>query len=386
VTGQDLTQALPVPAAVAAPARPSRYDLHPGAPDLAVFPRREWLAAARKALAAAPDDVLHYPDPRGLPRLREALAGYLARVRGVSADPDRIVVCGGFKHGLAVTCQALRARGATTMAVEAYGLPEHRRVITGHGLRLVPLPVDSDGAVPDGAVLGGADAVLLTPAHQFPLGMTLAPDRRRAFTAWAAEAGAVLIEDDYDGEFRYDRHPVGAMQALAPGHVVYGGTASKALAPGLRLGWLAVPERLLDDVAAAARMTGGGPDALSQLTLAEFLTCGGYDRQVRHARLAYRRRRDQLTAALRRDVPGVRVTGIAAGLHALLELPPGADEAGALASAGRHGVAVYSLAPCAAGAATHAPALVVGYARPPRHAFTTALARLCAALAGLTPR
>ena len=294
-------------------------------------------------------------------------------------------MCGGFKHGLALLCQALRARGATTIAVEAYGLPDHRRVITGHGLRLAPLPVDADGAVPDTAVLGGADAVLLTPAHQFPLGVTLAPHRRRAFTEWAAEAGAVLIEDDYDGEFRYDRHPVGAMQALAPGHVVYGGTASKALAPGLRLGWLAVPGGLADDVVAAARISSGGPDALSQLTLAEFITSGGYDRQVRHARLAYRRRRDQLTAALHRDAPGVRVTGIAAGLHALLELPPGTDEAAAIARAGRHGVAVYGLAPFAADAATRAPALVVGYARPPRHAFTTALARLCAALAGVTP-
>jgi GntR family transcriptional regulator/MocR family aminotransferase len=196
----------------------------------------------------------------------------------------------------------------------------------------------------------------------------------------------VLIEDDYDGEFRYDRHPVGAMQSLAPGHVVYGGTASKALAPGLRLGWLAVPGRLLAEVVAAAQLTGGGPDAVNQLALAEFIASGGYDRQVRHARLAYRRRRDRLVAALSQAAPHARVTGIAAGLHAVVELAPGRTEADAIASAQRHGVAVSGLAQfgagAGAGAGEHPPALVVGYATPPPHAYTTAIARLAAALAG----
>ncbi|WP_300614544.1 PLP-dependent aminotransferase family protein, partial [Trebonia sp.] len=315
------------------------YDLHAGVPDLSAFPRREWLAAARRALAAAPDHLLHYPDPRGVPRLREVLAGYLARARGVAADPERIVVCAGFTHGLALLSQVLGARGARAVAVEAYGLPEHRAVLSRGGLRLAALPVDADGAVPELGVLRGAGAALLTPAHQFPLGMTLAPARRRVFAEWAAGAGAVLIEDDYDGEFRYDRHPVGAMQALAPDHVVYGGTASKALAPGLRMGWLAVPGRLVDDVAAAARLD-GGPDVVSQLTLAEFIACGGYDRRVRHARLAYRRRRDQLVSALGRAAPAARVTGIAAGLHAVVNLPPGRRESDAIAGAARHGVAV----------------------------------------------
>jgi GntR family transcriptional regulator/MocR family aminotransferase len=362
--------------------RQPRYDLHPGVPDLAAFPRREWLAAGRRALAAAPDRVLHYPDPRGLVQLREALAGYLARARGVAADPERIVVCGGFTHGLAVLSQALRARGADAVAVESYGLPGHRAVIERAGLRLAPLPVDGDGAVPDDAMLGGAGAVLLTPAHQFPLGMTLAPPRRRLLVEWAAGTGAVLIEDDYDGEFRYDRHPVGAMQALAPEHVVYGGTASKALAPGLRLGWLAVPGRLLDEVVTAARLAGGGPDAVSQLTLSGFITSGGYDRQVRHARLAYRRRRDQLVSALGQHVPGARVTGIAAGLHALVPLRPGQTEAGTIAAAAHRDLTVTGLSLYSAREADQRPAaLVVGYARPPRHAFAGAIARLCAALA-----
>jgi GntR family transcriptional regulator/MocR family aminotransferase len=372
----------PRPPAAPGPRRGPRYDLRPGVPDLSAFPRREWLAATRRALASFPDQLLTYPDPRGLAPLREALAGYVARARGVSADPDRIVVCGGFRHGLAVLAQMLTARAGRAVAVESYCLPEHNAVLTHTGLGLVPLPTDTHGAVAANAPLSAAGAALLTPAHQFPLGMTLAPARRRMFAEWAAGTGAVLIEDDYDGEFRYDRHPVGAMQSLAPGHVVYGGTASKALAPGLRLGWLAVPGRLLEEVVAAAQLTGGGPDAVNQLALAEFITSGGYDRQVRHARLAYRRRRDRLVATLSQAAPQARVTGIAAGLHAVVELAPGREEADAIASAQRHGVAVSGLAQFGTGAGQRPPALVVGYATPPPHAYTTAIARLAAALAG----
>ena len=380
VTETPTLAAAAAPVAAAGPPASTRfrYDLRPGAGDLSAFPRREWLAAARRALARVADHVLDYPDPRGLAQLREALAGYLARARGVDVAPDRIVVCAGFTHGLGLLARALRARGASAVAVESHGLPEHRAVIAGAGLRRGVLPVESDGAVPDRTVLGGAGAALLTPAHQFPLGVTLAPARRRVLTEWAADTGAVLIEDDYDGEFRYDRHPVGAMQALAPDHVVYGGTASKALVPGLRLGWLAVPARLLDEVVTAARLAGGGPDAVSQLTLAEFIASGGYDRQVRHARLAYRRRRDELVSSLSHGARGVRVAGIAAGLHALVQVRPGQSEAEAVAAALRRDLAVAGLADYADGQPT--AGLVVGYARPPEHAFAAALTLLRAAL------
>ena len=223
----------PVPAGPATPevATP-RYDLRAGVPDLSAFPGRAWLATARKVLAAAPDHLLGYPDPRGLPQLRVALADYLARARGVAADPGHIVICAGFGHGLAMTCRALRSAGAGTLAVEAYGHQAHRDIAVAQGLRLRPVPVDRKGAVVGDA--DGADAQLLTPAHQFPLGMTLHPRRRHE----AAQYSGLVIEDDYDGEFRYDRQPVGALQALAPDRVVYAGTASKSLAPGLRLGWL----------------------------------------------------------------------------------------------------------------------------------------------------
>jgi len=350
-----------------------RYDLRAGVPDLSAFPGQAWQAAARRALAAAPGHVLGYPDPRGLPQLRAALAGYLARARGVSADPAHIVICGGFAHGLAGLSRALSAAGAATLAVEAYGHQAHRDIAARAGLNLRPLPVDGMGAVVGEAA--GADAVLLTPAHQFPLGVTLHPRRRREVTDW----GGVVIEDDYDGEFRYDRQPVGALQTLAPDRVVYAGTASKSLAPGLRLGWLVVPPRLLEPVTAELA---AGPSALDQLTLTEFITSGGYDRQIRRARLAYRRRRDRLAAALHRQ--SLHVTGIAAGLQAVVELPRTDTERAVVAGASRHGLAIDGLehyraedGPAGDGRA----GLVVGYGRPPEHGYTTALARLCAVLA-----
>ena len=353
-----------------------RYDLRAGVPDLSAFPRRAWLATARKVLAAAPDHLLGYPDPRGLPPLRAALADYLARARGVTADPAHIVICAGFAHGLAAISRALRAAGAVTLAVEAYGHHAHRAIAAGQGLRLRPLPVDGMGAVIGRA--GGADAMLLTPAHQFPLGVTLHPRRRREAADW----GGVVIEDDYDGEFRYDRQPVGALQTLAPDHVICAGTASKSLVPSLRLGWLVVPPRLLDAVAAELA---AGPSALDQLTLAEFITSGGYDRQIRRARLAYRRRRDRLAAALRRQ--DLRVTGIAAGMHAVLELSRTGLEYAALSGASEHGLAIDGLGHYRAGGAGSdddgRAGLVIGYGRPPEHAYTTTLARLCAVLSDL---
>src|SRR5882757_5257476 len=229
--------ALP-PAATAELARP-RYNLRPGSPDLSAFPRQEWLAAARRALAGAPAVALGYGDPRGRPELRLALADYLARARGVRVTADRIVVCSGFTQGLGLLCQVLRARGASVLATEEYSLASHRDVINAHGLQRISLPVDRDGATVGG--LGDADAALLTPAHQFPLGVALSAQRRSQLLDWAERTGGLVIEDDYDGEFRYDRQPVGAMQALAPERIVYTGTASKSLAPGLRLGWLVLP-------------------------------------------------------------------------------------------------------------------------------------------------
>jgi GntR family transcriptional regulator/MocR family aminotransferase len=355
-----------------------RYDLRSGSPDLSAFPRSWWLSAARKALSAAPSHALGYGDPRGRPELRTALAGYLARARGVRASPDRIVVCAGFTQGLALLCQVLPGTGVARVAVEEYGRPDPVRTLAASGLGPAMLSVDGGGAVLD--PLPAAEAMLLTPAHQFPLGPVLSPRRRADAARWAAGTGGLIIEDDYDGEFRYDRQPVGALQALAPEHVVYAGTASKTLAPGLRLGWLVLPWHLVDAVTDAKAMADGQTSSLEQLTLAEFITSGAYDRHVRRERLDYRRRRDRLIDALARHAPSVRLTGIAAGLHAVVELPRGWSEPQVVARAAARGVAVEGLGDYALRDHTRGPALVIGYASPPGHAYTSALARLTAAI------
>ncbi|MFG2458888.1 PLP-dependent aminotransferase family protein [Streptomyces sp. NPDC048523] len=359
------------------PGRPT-HNLVPGTPDLASFPRAEWLKAARRALATASYQALDYGDPRGRIELRTALAEYLSRARGVRADPEHILVCAGISHGLRLLGAVLRARGARTVAVESYGLDVHWNLLDAAGLRTVPLPFDERGTDP--GELTDQDAVLLTPAHQFPMGGTLHRDRRSAVVEWARRTGGVVVEDDYDGEFRYDRQPVGALQGLDPDHVVHAGTASKSLAPGLRLGWLVLPPGLMEEVLTAK----GGIDScgsLDQLTLAEFLVSGAYDRHVRAARLRYRRRRDALVAELARRAPKVHATGIAAGLHVVLRLPPGTEQS-ALRAAAWQGLAVHGLHRYQHPEATveRRDALVVGYGTPPDHAWSGALEALCAVL------
>jgi GntR family transcriptional regulator / MocR family aminotransferase len=368
------------PAATQEPQRRSRYSLVPGQPDLSAFPRAAWLAAARRAILAAPTEAFGYSDPRGRPELRTALAAYLARARGVRAAADQIVICSGFTQALSLLCRVLAGQGAVDLAVEAYGHQHHRDVIEAGGLSPRPVPVDGDGAVI--GQISAAGGVLLTPSHQFPLGMPLAPHRRMQAVRWARQAGALLVEDDYDGEFRYDRRAVGAMQALAPERVIYVGTASKTLAPAVRLAWIVVPPRLLPDVLSAKSRTDRHGSSLDELTLAELITSGEYDRHVRRSRLMYRRRRDRLIAALGAAMPGPRLSGVAAGLQAVLRLPPGVQEAGVVAAAAARGLALDGMRGYCAPGITHPDAIVIGYGTPPAHSFTTAVARLCAVLPG----
>ncbi|MFE6159203.1 PLP-dependent aminotransferase family protein [Streptomyces sp. NPDC056486] len=361
------------------------YDLKPGTPDLASFPRAAWLKAARRAMAAAPNDALGYGDPRGRIELRTALADYLARARGVHTDPDRIVVCAGFAQGLMLLGGVLRARGLREVAVESYGLDVHWNLLKRAGLRTRPLPFDELGTstadLGPGSGSGSAKAVLLTPAHQFPMGDPLHPDRRAAAVDWARREGGLILEDDYDGEFRYDRQPVGALQGLDPDRVVYLGTASKSLAPGLRLGWMVLPAPIAAEVIEAKGGAEWACGALDQLTLAEFITSGAYDRHVRGARLRYRRRRDQLVAALAARAPEVRATGIAAGLHAVLELPQGTERSVVQAASWqRLGVQGLSAFRHPAAQLPGRDALVVGYGTPPDHAWAGALDALCRVL------
>ncbi len=379
VVAQHGPSATSGPAAL--PARRPGYDLGPGVPDLSSFPATAWVTALRRGLAAAAPDSFGYGSVAGLPQLRTVVADYLARTRGVYAAAERVVICTGFTQALALIGAVLRRRGGRTVAVEGYSNAAHRRVLIERGLELEAVPVDDEGA--DVAVLGGQDAVLLTPAHQFPLGPALSPGRRNRLIGWAARSGALVIEDDYDGEFRYDRHPVGAVQGLAPESVAYVGTTSKSLVPGLRLGWAVLPAGWVDDVVAAKADSDGQTGVLEQLALAQLIIDGGYDRHIRRMRLTYRRRRDRLVTELARHQPRAEVRGIAAGLHLLIELPTGLDEATAVSRALEQDLVVEGLAAYHAGTAELPPALVIGYGTPPAHSYTGAVARLISVLSGV---
>ncbi|MGW6570208.1 MocR-like pyridoxine biosynthesis transcription factor PdxR [Streptomyces sp. NPDC054975] len=299
-----------------------QVDFRPGTPDLALFPRAAWAAAQRSVLSTLPHRALGYPDPRGLPELRTALAGMLARRRGVVADPERLVVCSGVAQASTLLGFVLRARGERTVGIEDPGSPEHGRLFAATGVETLWLPVDEEGLLPGPLAASGVRAVVTTPSHHFPTGIAYSAGRRAALLDWARAVDGYVLEDDYDGDFRYDRAPVGALQGLDPERVVYTGSVSKSLAPGLRLGWMLVPRELLAEVVERKRTMDLGNPALDQALLAEFVTRGAYDRHLRRCRRAYRERRDALVAALEEAFPGTTVSGIAAGLHIIARVEP----------------------------------------------------------------
>ncbi len=356
-------------------------DFHPGMPDLASFPRAAWLRSLRSAMRAAPDAAFGYPDPAGTPELRVALARYLGRARGVAAGPERVLVTSGLTQGIALVCRALRAGGARRLAGVDPGFMVHRAVAAHCGLEVVPVPVDEQGLRTDALTDLSADALLATPAHQSPLGGVLPPERRAALLAWAEARDAIVIEDDYDAEYRYDREPVGALQGLAPERVVYAGCASKVLAPGLRLGWLVLPAALTAAVSFEKAVDDIGTAVLEQLTLADFMERGELDRHLRRMRPRYRARRDALVEALARELPDWRLVGAAAGINAVVLMPEGTDEAAFLAAAAAdgmrlHGLSWFRVAP-------GPPGLVLGYANLSEPAIArgvTGLARVAVQL------
>ncbi|MGW4380803.1 MocR-like pyridoxine biosynthesis transcription factor PdxR [Kitasatospora sp. NPDC004531] len=360
----------------AAPAEP-RYDLKPGTPDLGVFPRAAWAAAVRRALQGAANSELGYPDPAGLPQLRGELAAYLGRVRAVVARPERVAVVSGVGQGLALLVQVLAAGGRRRIAVEDPGSPGTLELLRAHGVRPVGVRVDEEGLVVRELVSSGAQAVLVTPAHQYPTGVVLSARRRTELAAWA-RAGGLVIEDDYDAEFRYDREPLGAVQGLAPERTVYLGSLSKTLAPGLRLGWAVLPEHLVEEFAQAKRYADLGTGAIDQLAFAALLESGGYDRHLRAVRPRYRARRDALVEALSRCLPQARPRGVAAGLHLYVDLPDGADEQAVADAALRRGVRVATVAP--GRLAPGDPAIALGYAGVAEQRLREAAALLGAAV------
>jgi GntR family transcriptional regulator / MocR family aminotransferase len=328
------------------PVRAPTINFGYGRSDVTHFPRAVWLRSIRKVLTEAPNERFLYLSGRGMPELREALADYLNRVRGASVDPDNVVIVNGFAQGIALIISVLAASGAERLAVEDPSADDDARpMAAAAGLSVVGVPVDHDGIRVDVLDRTDADAIILTPSHQWPTGAVLSAESRAAVLRWAARRGALIIEDDYDAEYRYDRAPVGAIQGLAPDQVVYAGTASKTLAPGLRLAWLVVPRALVDAVAAAKIAADRGSPALDQLVFADFLSRGEFDRHLRRMRPVYRRRRDVLLAALSEKAPSLRPAGIAAGLHLVAWLPSHVDEFAVVAAAARRGVAIHGVGP-----------------------------------------
>jgi GntR family transcriptional regulator/MocR family aminotransferase len=362
---------------------PVRIDFGYGRTDVSSFPRAAWLRSVRTVLTTTPNERFAYLDGRGVPELHDALTGYLNRVRGTSAHPDNVVVCSGFGQGVSLLVQVLAARGARRLAVEDPSPDDDARLVAAAaGLEVVGVPVGPDGILVEHLENTDADAVVLTPSHQWPTGGVLSAAARARVIAWARRHRALVIEDDYDAEYRYDRSPIGAMQGLAPDSVVYCGTASKTLAPGLRLGWLLTPAHLVDDVTAAKVLADRGSPVIDQLTFADFLDRGEFDRHLRRMRPVYRRRRDALLAALRTRLPDLEPVGVAAGQHVVAWLPPGLDESAVVAAAARHGVAVKGVSPYRL-AHPGPGGLIFGYATLTERAIADGMAALADAVATL---
>jgi GntR family transcriptional regulator/MocR family aminotransferase len=346
-------------------------------PDLASFPRADWARAVAEVCRSAPNAAFDYGDPRGAGPLRTVLAGYLSRVRGAAADPDRTVVCTGFSQGLSLALAALAGRGVDRVAFEDPGYDETGRIAADlAGIGVVRVPVDGHGLRVDELAASGAGAVVVTPAHQWPTGVVLSPARRRALTDWAARTGGWVVEDDYDAEFRYDREPVGAVQGLAPDRVITIGTVSKSLAPTLRLGWPLCPSDLAGAVADGKARADRGSPGLDQLVLARFLESGRFDRHLRRMRRAYAAKREVLVRTLAATSPAVTLTGLAAGFHAVAGLPPGAAEADVVERAAARGIGLYGMSGQRSTGNPDPPQLVLGFGNLSETAIATGLHRI----------
>src|SRR5215831_12412257 len=354
-------------------------DFRSGVPDLASFPRGDWAWATREACRTVPTPDLGYGDPRGSMVLRQVVAGYVRRVRAAAADPDRIVICTGFAQGLNLVLRVLAELGVRRAALEdpGYGseaTSESVQTVLAMGIDVVHVPVDELGLDVAALEASSARAVVVMPAHQSPTGVVLAAKRRHALVDWAARNDGYVIEDDYDSEFRYDREPVGVLQGLAPDRVFAIGTVSKSLAPAVRLGWVLVPPPLVDAVAAAKRVSDRGSSGLDQLVVAALLESGRYDRHLRHMRSLYARRREVLIESLARHAPGVKLTGLAAGFHAVAHLPHSADEQAVVTAARERSVGLYGMAPHRGTPVAAPPQLVLGFGNVGERAIESGIA------------
>jgi GntR family transcriptional regulator/MocR family aminotransferase len=366
------TRADPLPA--------PRYDFRPGSPDLSTFPRSAWLRSVREALASMRDADFGYTDPHGSEVFRLALPDYLGRVRGVVTDASRVVVTSGWVQGRTLLCHALVSRGARRIGIEDPCHEEVRVSAASAGLELVPVPVDGEGLRVDVLEQADVDAVLVTPAHQYPTGAVMSGARRGALLEWLRRRETIAIEDDYDAEFRYDRAPVGALQGMDPERIVYAGTASKTLAPAMRLGWLALPQRLVEAVQWQQRLADFGVSRIDQHAFADFLSRGELDRHLRRMRVRYRARRDALVEALIEELPEVRVHGIRAGLHVTVQLR--ADDRARLIrdEAARRGVGLTALSDYYLERSSDSSMLLLGYGRVSEAGIRAGVRELAAAV------
>ncbi len=351
------------------------HDFRPGQPDVSAFPRARWLRSVRQVVRDGPDDIFGYADPRGVPELRSRLADYLARTRNVVASASSIRIAGGFGASLNLLGEALRRQGVTRIALEDPTLPFHAGLLNLAGLEVVTVPVRHDGIDTEQLHAAGVGAVVVTPAHQYPTGVVMSAERRNELVGWAGAAGGWIIEDDYDGEFRYDRRPIGSLQGLAPDRVIYAGTASKSLTPALRISWCVVPEALRSDLLRVTHVR-AGVSALEQLTLADFIKRGELDRHVRLMRGRYRSRSTELRQTLLETAPWLEVGDSQAGLHLAARLvDTDLDEATVVAAGTAASVGLTSLATDHR-SKTVEPGLAIGFSRPAEHHFPTALGAL----------
>jgi GntR family transcriptional regulator/MocR family aminotransferase len=362
-----------------APHRTYRPPTNPGLPEGGLFPRRVWLRAASRALAELTNEDLGYGDPAGLARLRSALSSYLGRARAVIAPADLIVVVNGFAQATRLLGEVLLGRGIAEIAVEDPGSVGLRDQLTRVGMVCRPVPVDEEGLRVDVLETIAVRAVVVTPAHQFPTGVVMSPDRRHRLLEWARAKGGLVIEDDYDAEYRYDRSPVGAIQGLEPDVVAYKKSVSKTLAPGLRIGWLVLPDLLVGALAQAKYATDLATGVWEQATLSEFITSGEMDRHIRRTGTRYQARRDRLVAELTARLPGWTIAGAGAGLHVLVYPSAGREERELVSLAQRSGLDARPLGDYAV-AETDRPGLVIGYGHQHPSTLAGAVERLAAIL------
>ncbi len=342
-TRVTMAAASPDQSGIAAAAAAVEIDFAPGRPDLSSFPMRDWLWACGEVSRSASARDAGYPDPRGLIQLRQVVAAYARRVRGSDTTADHIVICNGFTQGAGLTLAALVAQGVRQVAVEDPGHLDMAELVRRAGLEPIPVPVDRNGLDVDALRATEASAVIVTPAHQTPTGVVLTSRRRQALLEWAAHRQAVVIEDDYDSEFRYDKKPVGSLQGVAAGRVVSIGSVSKSLGPTLRLGWIIAPPHLAPAIAQAKYRADRGSPGLDQLVLSRLMESGRFDRHLRRMRGVYAQRRRSLMLALSAYAPAIDLTGMAAGFHAVANLPDHVNEIQLVAMAAERSVGLQGL-------------------------------------------